>query len=218
MNARILLGFAFLVLVLVLLSGCPKPPLEDDDSGQIEPEPEPEVDLCENISCNDKCENTTLFSGGSCVEGRCIYAATVENAAECGYEERALQLDTQFRSCSWDFYSKNFDFFFTIKNVGEVPVPENASIWIIGEGISKKTYDITNREYGINQILWGERNWSAYPYQGNRWRVTDYAEFQQFGFKLVYCEGINVFIQQCSEENGTVLFEGNTGELCEVRE
>jgi len=42
-----------------------------------------EVDLCQNVSCLDKCEGTTYLGDGQCVEGECAYVSVQENSPSC---------------------------------------------------------------------------------------------------------------------------------------
>ncbi len=42
------------------------------------------ADMCQNITCGQKCGGTTLFKDGQCASGTCQYTQ-IENSTECGY-------------------------------------------------------------------------------------------------------------------------------------
>ncbi len=41
-------------------------------------------------------------------------------------------------------------------------------------------------------------------------------EFEEFDYKLIYCEIEDVFAEWCTEEMGLVLYEGNTSDDCNI--
>lgn len=213
MKMRVLL---LAIIALIAFSGCAQPPA--DTGAPSAPDSPPangqQVDTCAGVTCPDRCDGTTSYYGGVCVNGSCQYQADYASE-QCGFAPPATQaynLQISMPKCIYDAGDAEFRVFHTIKNIGDKAPPEGSSVWLVGEGIGKSCHQIQNR-YGLNQILWGEINHSGeFPYQGNFWKIRNKTELEAISYKLVFCEGVSCLSAPgtCTAANGEVWYEGST--------
>jgi len=163
----------------------------------------------------DSC--TSFFDGcNTCTrsKGTCSFS-TQENSTECGYVPPKFEFQIDLKECRFERPNKELKLFFTIRTVGENSPPRNSSIWILGDDIQRKVFQVVNKEYAKNQILWGTVRQSAWDYQGQYWTIRDVTDPTQIGdIKLVLCEDVEFLTDTCKEEDAMVLFEGNAVDLC----
>ncbi len=216
----IVLAFAA-ILAIVLLSGC----TQQQDAGQAQAggtagNGAAAPDLCAGISCPNKCEGTTLKSSGRCVSGQCVYTTSEENSPDCGYvpPREQFDLNVTLQRCVYDTVDDDYKLFFTITNLGDNAPPIGSSVWLVAEGISRKSCEQIQKTYGRNQILWGDKSISStlFPYKGNFWTIP-VAQPTALSYKLIYCEDVSCLLPagSCTEANGVVWAEGSTAG-CEI--
>ena len=226
MNSKIALGL-FLALMIVL-SGCTQPTTTDGgtDGGIITPTPTPTpsdgdaVDLCAAITCPDKCEGFVRLSGGHCVNGQCTYSDAEEKSALCGYAASAyedLEIDAQFKRCVYNPETDRFHLYFSYTNesANRATQPQ-ARIDLHQDLIDKKIWEIVNSSIEPGRRFFEEAKWDfkvdGEDFRGNEFLVES-DTFTHFNFSVIYCEMDSIYTQ-CTEDNGILLYEGSTTELC----
>ena len=73
--------------------------------------------------------------------------------------------------------------------------------------------------YDKGQILWEEQSYDHIDYgrlRGQYWEIRNQDTNQALDFQLIYCEPeIEDNDEKCTEQNGIMILEGKTDELCE---
>jgi hypothetical protein len=221
MNSKILIAL-FLALAIVL-SGCTTP-----DTGTTTPPTGgtptegggTTVDLCAAITCPDKCEGFVRLSEGHCVNGACTYDSAEEKSSSCGYHATAyegLDISPGFDRCVYNPESDRFHLYMSFRNDStNRATQEQARIELLQDLSDKKVWEIVNASIQPGRVFFEETKWD-FKVDGRDFRGAEFlvesTTFDHFNFSVIYCELDSIYTQ-CTEENGIVLYEGNTATLC----
>lgn len=230
MNLKFLI--ALILAATIVFAGCVSEVPELKGPPEVVPTPKPvtqppAADLCDGVTCPDKCEGTTRYEQGSCVEGKCTYASVTEKAEACGYvsvpeQFEGLQLDTELVKCWFDKTGYQFQFFISIRNNGTRATAKGATVHLLSDFFTKKVYETVNNpsQAQPGKYLWEEKKWTqalgVSTFHGEDFVVDSPDERTDFDYQVYYCENERTW-DACTAENGLLLFEGNTTADCEER-
>jgi len=174
-----------------------------------------EIDLCENVVCEDSCQGTTLLSGGGCENGKCVFGEQTKNSKQCGYNPFGIETEAILRFCEYRPSFQTYTFLLSVKNTGEKAMVDGGSVWLVSPEIETKNYQPLNRDYDLGRFWWEEVS-TSYPYKGRIFTVYNKPEFEDFGYEFIYCKLENNDLENCSQDNGLVLYSGSTGADCNI--
>jgi len=180
----------------------------------VEPVSEPIIEEKSKLVCENKCEETTHYSEGKDVNGKCEYSVIEENSETCGYNPDVPVLEIVEMAC---IYQYNSSFLIHLKSVSSIPIPLDSKIKILFDDGNNKSYSITS-EYTNGQRLWQDistdSGWNTfgrnYEFQGIN--NSSYDKKDQ-DYAYIYCPP-EISKKECNKTNGLILYEGNVIEDC----
>ena len=223
MNSKI--SIALFLALAIVLSGCTTPDTgtTTPSTGGTTPSEGPgdtPVDLCAAITCPDKCEGFVRLSGGHCVNGLCTYDNAEQKSSECGYQATAyedLQITAGFDRCVYNPESDRFHLYMSFRNDSTYrATQERARLELVQDLSDQKVWEIVNASIEPGRLFFEEKKWD-FKVDGRDFRGTEFLvssdSFDHFNFTVIYCEMDSIYTQ-CTEDNGIVLYEGNTSTIC----
>ena len=197
------------------------------DSCEEEPMDEPVI-LDEPITP----EEPPLIVGGDKDEYGCIGSA---GYSWCEAKQKCLRVweepceeipevtgkfnfDSELVFCEFNGLMKKYTMFYRIRNTTKNIPTYQSKIWL-------KVPDLNNygqvktiqKEYVQNQVIWEEQQFTYLGYgalRGQYWEIRNQDIPSTVDFQLIYCEPEFAAKDDCTPSTGTIVFEGNTGELC----
>jgi hypothetical protein len=226
MKGKIMI-FGLLVLALIL-AGCVQPTPPTPDNNVTPPTPPTNggnggtADACTGVSCDNKCEGTTYYSDGFCVDGSCVYSSTENNSTQCGFTARppqfaGMDFEASLYSCDYDPYEDHIVLFFPIKNTGSVAT-QKGYVELVADGLPNRQFKILNKTYLPGKYLWEETTLTK-SYDKQKGLEVDFTiDNPNFGYQLIYClmpdDALPGVYPPCTDSIGLVLAQGNTSEKC----
>ncbi|MDD5163872.1 MAG: hypothetical protein PHD95_06755 [Candidatus ainarchaeum sp.] len=174
---------------------------------------------CERVSCENKCDGFTMLSEGKCqLENnapKCVYSNSEANSSICGYKNFNLEAEATLRYCNYNAYFDSYTFFLSVKNIGNDSPKPGSSVWLVGPEITQKIYKPIYNTYDKG-IFWWQEVFTDKPYRGQTFELPNEAEFRKMDYKFIYCELQNNNTDSCTEQNGLVLYSGDTNKDCNM--
>ena len=173
------------------------------------------INPCANVACPDKCSGTTFLSNGRCESGECVFDSARELSVDCGYKNFDLNVQATLRSCEYSRSQQTMTLFLSVKNLGKPGPKPGSSVWLVSPDLNKKIYQPVNYSYNAG-LSWWQDVFTSRPYKGPFFEVFFMPQFVDMDYKFVYCELENNDTGTCSEQNGFVLYSGDTNSDCNV--
>ncbi len=182
--------------------------------------PEP-VDLCAGITCEDNCRGTTKLLNGTCVEGTCIYDLETDNSKDCGYVAPVPQkydFDANLVFCEFNSLFEKYTLFYQIRNRTDNRPTYKSSIWLKVPELEYAQKRTIQSKYEKDKILWEDQQYSylSTNYRGQYWEIRNLDTNMSLDFQLIFCEPEFSEKEDCTLQNGILIVEGNTAELCRI--
>src|SRR3989344_16814 len=173
------------------------------------------ANLCAGIVCEDKCVGSTLYTNGLCSNGKCNYNQQFDNSA-CVVQEENFQFDANLVFCDYDAISKKYVLFYQIRNRTDNIPTYRSSIWLNVPALNYGNERTIQASYKKNQILWENQSYSflGERFRWQAWEIRDQNIFLPLDFELIYCEPEFSDNGECTSQNGVLIAQGNTAQLC----
>lgn len=207
---------SLLIIAAILLAGCAKQFVRTQPPDQVQ-------SLCKNETCKDKCEGATYLYGGSCKNDSCSFQYSENNSEKCGFvkpkevarEQAAPKyiFDANLLFCAYDKVFKKYTIFYEIRNRTEnIPV-QNSKMWLKVPQIDYGSVKTVQNEYLKDKVMWEENTYTyeGIKYRGQSWEIRNIETPQDLNFELIYCDPAATTKDLCTQENGILAAQGNTG-------
>lgn len=209
---------SIILVAAIILGGCLKGTVQNPQQLDIITDP------CKGISCPEKCDGTTLNSGGKCIEGKCYY--TIETfSPKCKtappldtIKPRELEytFDTNLLLCDYDKVAKKYTLIYQIRNKSNKAPPYEAVIWLKVPETGYASPKTLQGTYQPERVLWEDSKlvYMGRTYPGQSWEIRDVNAWQSIDYQLIFCEPEFAEKGKCDTFNGLLLASGNTLEVC----
>ncbi|HZX19799.1 MAG TPA: hypothetical protein VFF13_02195 [archaeon] len=130
-----------------------------------------------------------------------------------------FDFESELKFCEYNSLVKKTTMFYQIKNQTDNKPTYGAKIWLNVPEIDYEQAKTIQGRYDKGQILWEEQSYDHIDYgrlRGQYWEIRNQDTNQALDFQLIYCEPeIEDNDEKCTEQNGIMILEGKTDELCE---
>ncbi|MCH7902453.1 hypothetical protein IIC68_01745 [archaeon] len=220
--------FAPLLLVALLgLSGCTAPTQGDPQCAQvITPAVGPDGTCTEYPTPCDVPVGHTLVD--SCETEQEVTPPVEEPVVEPEPEvpfieppvipqpEPEFIFDPELRFCEYNSLFKKYTFLYQIRNRTDNIPTYQAKIFMRADEIDYAQAKTIQNTYEKDRILWQDQRIDVVgtSYTGQLWDIRNVDTNIALDFQLIYCEPEFATKELCTAQNGIVIVEGNTADVC----
>lgn len=132
--------------------------------------------------------------------------------------EADFVFDHELVYCEYNSLFENYTFFYQIRNRTDNIPTYQAKIFMRADEIDYAQAKTIQRTFEKDRVLWGDISWGVLgkSYKGQQWNIRNVDTNASVSFQLIYCEPEFATKSLCTDENGIVIVEGNTSDVCTV--